>query len=190
MAATVLIKRLLGAAPGQSGAIDETSGNTRLKQADNAADDANNPVPASGTLDSNASISAWGVTQLHCTVAPTTGLAGIKWWGDNTALATGLKIRGESATSYIQADLTGFTFGGNSEARVARYSTMTAPVDLWNTGGTGTYHSGAKKSLTGTIGATTGYIADTFMVLQIQVASTASAGPTAARTATYSYDET
>jgi hypothetical protein len=190
MAATVLIKRLIGASPGQASAVDETSGNTRLKQADDAADDANNPVPAAGTLDSNASVSCWGVTQLHCTGAPATGLAGIKWWGDNTALATGLKIRGESATSYIQAVTSGLTFGGAGEAKVANYSTMTAPVDLWNVGATGTYTSGAKKSLSGTLGATTGYIANTFMVLQIQVASTAAAGPTAQRTATYSYDET
>jgi hypothetical protein len=189
MAATVLIKRLLGTSPGHASEVDITSGNLRFKQAENNTADTNNPVPAAGTLDTDASVSYWTITQLHWSAGAANSLSNFLWWGDGDALPTGTKIRGEVATSYIQAVTTGLTFGGAGEAKVANYSTMTAPVNLWLVAGGGTYQVGAKKTIGATTLVATGYI-DRWWVMQIQVALTAAAGVIAGSfTATWSYDE-
>jgi hypothetical protein len=187
--------RLAGTTPGQAGAVDVTSGSTfRMKQADNPTSDTNNPIPAVGTLDSNASVSCWWCTTLNVTVAAATAINNIKWYGNNPTLQTGLKLRGEGATGYVQAPTTGLTFGGAGEAKVANYATMTAPVDLATTTASGTYTSGAMKTMTSAAkDNTTGYISGgTFIfVYQLQVASTASPGVMSPiHTATWQYDET
>lgn len=183
MAATVQIMRRTGA----STDTDITNPtNTRLKQADNGTIDTNNPIPAVGTIDSNASVSCWCATKLQVvTTPPANGISNLKWYTDGVSLATGLKLKGEVATSYIQAVTSGLTFGGAGELKVANYSTITTPVDV-----IATYTSGAMKTVAGSIGNATGQIGTAFMVYQLQVASTASPGTTAGTTFTWQYDET
>jgi hypothetical protein len=181
MAATVVIKRLLGTAPGQSGSVDITSGNTRLKQADNGTADANNPVPAVTT-----SYSYWASTQLQVTVAPSNGINNIKWYSDGSSFGTGLTCSGYSANAtnaYTQA----------TSAIVLNTSNYTslagAPVDVT------TLTSGSPHTLAGSpsIGNTTGYLGGTtngIFVFQLAATSSASPGTISARTVTWQYDET
>lgn len=176
MTATVQIHRFTGAGAG-SGA-DITSTTTRMKQADNGTADTNNPVPAVTT-----SYSYWVSTRLDVTVAPANGLATLKWYSDGTSAGTGLTVKGAKAST-----------GAN-----AGYRQATSAIALNNTNHTGldvasptdvsTYTSGSPISLTGSIGAATGYFGD-FWVYQLEATSSASPGPMTARTYTWQYDET
>jgi hypothetical protein len=186
MAATVIINRLTGAGPTLT---DITSTTNRVSQADNASPGTASPVPAAGTLDSNASLSAWCVTRLQCTLAPATLITNLKWYCNNPAMQTDTKFRGETATAYTQAPVTGLTFGGAGELKVANYATLTAPVNLANAGQTGTYTSGAPKSVAGSTSTAVEF--GDRMCYQLQVGSTAVPGvlsPVMANT--WQYDET
>lgn len=185
MTATIIINRLTSTGPT---ATPITSATTRLKQADNGTQDTNNPVPAVGTLDSNASVSCWCVTRLECTVAPVTAVNNLFWYADNAAMATGTKLKGESATAYVQAPITGLTFGGAGELTVANYTGLTTPVIVGNAAAGGVYTSAAKKTMSGST-TTTEQFGDRF-VYQLQVASAASPGVITAVLFTWQYDET
>lgn len=181
MPATVLIRRLLGTAPGQAGSVDITSVNTRLKQADNGTADTNNPVPAVTT-----SYSFWATTQLNVTVAPANAINNLKWYSDGTSFGTGLTCSGVSANAvnYYVAATSAIVLS------VGNYASLSAaPSDVT------TFTSGAPHTLAGSpsIGATTGYIGGTTnggMVFQLAATSSASPGTIAQRTFTWQFDET
>lgn len=181
MAATVLIRRLLGTTPGQAGSVDITSVNTRLKQADNGATDTNNPVPAVTT-----SYSYWATTQLNVTVAPANAINNLKWYSDAVSFGTGLTCSGISANAasfYTQAV-------SAIVLNTSNYTSLSgAPVDVT------TLTSGAPHTLAGSpsIAATTGYIGGTTngaFVFQLAATSSASPGTIAQRTFTWQFDET
>lgn len=181
MAATVLIRRLLGTTPGQAGSVDITSVNTRLKQADNGTADTNNPVPAVTT-----SYSFWASTQLNVTVAPANAINNLKWYSDGTSFGTGLTCSGISANqaSFYTAAVSAIVLS------VGNYPGLSgAPADVT------TFTSGAPHTLAGapSIGATTGYIGTTTngaFVFQLAATASASPGTIAQRTFTWQFDET
>lgn len=193
MAATVIINRYNGA--GET-ATDITSTTTRLSQADSASPGTSNPIPAVGTLDTSAAVSVWAVTRLHASTTPSGTINNIKWYTNNPTLQTGVKLRGETATSYVQPVTTNLTFGAGGQLTTTTYSTMSAAGGangsvLADPGAAGVYTSGSPKSVSGSISnPSTGGFGDRF-VFQMQVASTASPGvisPTI--TVTWQYDET
>jgi hypothetical protein len=192
MAATVLIKRVTGA----SGVTlnDITSGTTRLNTADVVADGTANPVqiPAAGT-----NYSFWASIRLVCSVAPTTGINNLKWYTDGTdSLGTGVGLNvstvtgtnGSTSTNYTIASGTagvtglemGASYGHSITSPVNAFGyTVSAPLALG-----GSFTTGVDTAANSAAGS----FAD-WVVLQITVGTTASAGVTASETITYVWDE-
>jgi hypothetical protein len=193
MAGTVLIKRVTGASGSQT-LNDVTSGTTRLNTADVVADGTNNPtaIPASGS-----NYSFWSCERLVCSVAPATEINNIRFYGPaSNTLGTGVDCNvstvagtnGTTTTNYTQASgtagLTGLEMGANYG------HSITSPVSVFG------YTAAAPLTVTGTFITGTDTAANTasgsfadWVILQLKVGSTASAGVTAAQTMTYIYDE-
>lgn len=176
MAATVIINRLTGAGPTLT---DITSTTNRMSTSDVAAPGTSDPIPIP---DAGTNYSYWVVTRLQATVAPSNGINNIKWYSDGTSFGTGLTCNGQTATAYVQATGTQGTTG--LQLNTTNYATLTAaPVSVT------TLTSGAPKSVTGTLAATTGEFGDRF-VYQLAVGTTATVGTMTARTFTWQFDET
>lgn len=193
VAATVLIKRITGASGSQT-LNDITSGTTRLNTADTVADGTANPtqVPAAGT-----DYSFWASIRLVCSVAPTTGINNIRWYTDGTnSLGTGVGLNvstvtgtnGTTTTNYTRATgtagVTGLEMGANYGNGItapanAFSSTSAAPLTV-----TGTFTTGVDTAANSAAGS----FAD-WVVLQLTVGTTASAGVTTTETITYVWDE-
>lgn len=176
MPANIVINRLTGAGPTRT-AIQGTT--NRMSTSDAVAPGTADPIPipSSGT-----NYSYWVTTRLECvTTPPANGINNIKWYSDGTAFGTGLVCSGNTATAYTQATGTQGTTG--TVLNTTNYPSITAPVDVT------TFTSGSPKTVAGSLGATTGEFGDRF-VYQLAVSSTAVVGTMAARTFTWSYDET
>ena len=163
MAATVTIIEKHGTS---GTATDKTSGTVRLKNADDATVDANNPmvIPTSGV---DYSYEKW--LRLKVTTAPSTNITNLKFYTDGTSgFGTGV-------TTYAKA--------------VATYAT---PAEATATAGytnAFSYTSGSALSL-GTSAYTGTGEKGSHCVLMMTVGSTASPGALTAETITFSYDET
>lgn len=149
-------------------ATDKTSGNIRLKNADSAAVDAANPIPipASG---SNFSYEKW--LRLSVTQAPDTQIENLQAYSDGAnGLGTGVSLHYKTEGTFAQpaqpANSTGFSdfFATSSGSPVDMDATNTGPF------------------------AGTGDVGD-YLVLLMEVASTATQGATPTETVTFSYDE-
>lgn len=176
MAATVQIVRLNSTGPT---ATDITSTTNRMSTSDAVSPGTSDPipVPAAGT-----NYSYWVVTRLNVTVAPSNGINNLKWYSDGSSFGTGLTCNGNTATGYVQASGTQGTTG--IQLTTGNYATLAgATADVT------THTSGSPKTVTGSIGATTGQFGDRF-VYQLAVGTTAGAGTTTARTFTWQFDET
>lgn len=176
MAATVATYYYNGA--GGSGAA---ATNIRFKLADNNTQDTNNPcvVPSAGT-----NRSFWKVIALYCTVAPDTAINNVKLYSDGALPWTGctVYVGNETPASYSQA--TGSGDSGNE--MVANYGgggVITGKTDLF------TYTSASTKSISGSISYVTGKITN-YVVLQLDITSSAGSGVQPAETLTWQYDET
>lgn len=127
------------------------------------------PIPAAGT---NYSWRKWA--KLVVTSAPTGSISNLRWFYDGVALATGATLYVKKEATYTQASATDES------------ASMTGYVDAT------TYTSGSPLTITaGTVlTATTGTGTQDYLVHQAAATSTTPAGTTAARTATYRWDET
>ena len=176
MAATVATYVYNGA--GGTGAL---ATNVRFKLADNNTQDANNPcvVPSAGT-----NRSFWKVIALYCSVAPDTAINNVKLYSDGALPWTGctIYVGDEEPATYSQAT-GGATSGDEMVANYGGGGVITAKTDLF------TYTSGSTKSITGSISYVTGKITN-YVVLQVDITSSAGAGVQAAETLTWQYDET
>lgn len=171
--------------------------NIRFKTADDGVVDTNNPIPIP-TSGTRRSFVKW--IYLKCTGGPFTQIGGVKFYTDGTTFGTGITVyigsagttaggtvtrTGASQASYIQA--TG-TVGTDGTEMVALLTpTVTAKVDVVATHPVGTPKTipiSEVSSLILSSGQTTNYI-----VVQMDVASTASPGDLANRTWTFQYDE-
>lgn len=144
---------------------DKTGGTVRMKTADNATVDNNNPitVPSSGN---NYSFEKW--TRLKCTVAPSVQISNAKFYTDGangygTGVTLGVKGVLSYATPVIGTSLSGYT-------------------DAF------TYTSGSALALNAGTVTGTGEFGD-HAVFVMQIASTATQGLLTGETMTYSYDE-
>jgi hypothetical protein len=165
MVATVLIREKNGA--GET-ATDKTSGTIRFKNADNATVDANNPMVIPG---SGSDFSYEKYLRLNVSVAPDTQIENLQAYSDGSnGFGTGVsgwyKTVGSYTTPTEPANATGFTdlFSATSGSPIDMDATNTGPF-----------------SEIGDIGD--------YLVLMLEVASTAAQGALTAETVTFSYDE-
>lgn len=167
MAATVELRSYHGSSGSESG-TDVAGGSLRFKQADNDTVDANNPVPvpAAGTNYS------WIKNlRLFATTTPSNTINNIKFYTDGAnGLGTGVTLNVKTSATYVDP--------------VANEDTV-----LSSTTDAFTYTSGSPLSVSGSLSnPSTGAIGD-FVVLQIAVGTTASAGTSGSETLTMQYDE-
>ena len=176
MAATVATYVYNGA-----GGVGALATNVRFKLTDNNTQDTNNPcvVPSAGT-----NRSFWKVIALYCTVAPDTAINNIKLYSDGALPWTGctIYVGNETPASYSQPT-GGATSGDEMVANYGGGGIITAKTNLF------TYTSASPKSITGSISYVTGKITN-YVVLQLDIISTAEAGVMSAETLTWRYDET
>lgn len=162
MVATVQIIEKNGAG---GTATDKTSGTIRMKNADDATVDTNNPmvIPGSG---SDFSFEKW--LRLKITVAPSVQLSNLKAYTDGAnGLGTGVKLWWKAVSSY---------------STPAEATATTGYTDAFS------YTSGAALSLGAGPYSGTGEIGS-HLVSMMEVQSTATQGQTPSETVTFSYDE-
>lgn len=166
MAASVSVKQAVGAGPTVT-----TITNLRFNTDDTVNPGIVNPLvrPAAGTYRS-----FWKTVYLNADTSPSNFINNVKLYSDGTIGWTGCTLYGGSSGTYTQATGTAGTQGDDS-------AVATALVSGWT--------SGAPKQLTGTISnPSTGRISD-YVIMQVDVSSSAVAGTLAAETMTFQYDE-
>lgn len=165
MVATVLIREKNGA--GET-ATDKTSGTIRFKNADNATVDANNPMVIPG---SGSDFSYEKYLRLNISVAPDTQIENLQAYTDGasgfgTGVNTWYKTSGTYSTPTEPASTAGFTdlFTKTSGSPIDMDATNTGPF-----------------SATGDIGD--------YLILMMEVASTATQGALTSEVITFQFDE-
>lgn len=185
MPATVQIRRHTGAAGSQT-KTDVTSINTRLNAEDaHTTAGTTNPVqvPTSGTK-----YSFWASFRLNCSVAPSGTIDNIRWYTDaSNNLGTGLTMKVATASAGADAgyrQATGSAGDTGTQLTTGNHTGLDgSPADAF------TYSAGSPLAVAGSITATTGEFGR-FVVLQIEVGTTAGPGASAQETITWKYDET
>ena len=181
MAATVTVRRWTGTSGGPTKTAIKAINTVANAQDthETTAASSSNPIkiPAAGT-----NYSYWVVTRLQATVAPTGTINNLRWHTDGSAnFGTGVGCNSNQATAYVQA--TGTVASTGDILNTTNYATLSATVvDCFSE------TSGAPLAVTGST-TTTGDFGN-FVVYQITVGTTASAGATAQETFTWLYDET
>jgi len=174
MAATVNIKRWTGASGSMSGTVI-TSANTVANAVDahqSTASSSTDPIkiPPSGT-----NYSYWVSTRLATgATGPTGTISNLRWYSDGSnSFGTGVGCNVKTASTYTQATGTqGVT--GDAMSGGAAFETKT---------------SGSPLTVTGTCTTANTDFGD-YVVYQLTVGPTASAGVTGQETFTWLYDET
>lgn len=174
MPATVQTYVYTGAGP--TGALATT---IRYKLADDNTIDTNNPCvrPAAGT-----NYSFWKSIALYAATAPSVSISNVKLYTDGALPWTGCQsdIGDQDSDTYDQA--TGS--GDSGDEMVANHTQITSKTNMF------TYTSGSPRNVTlsASWADTTGRIT-MYLVLQLSITSTASAGLQTAETITWQYDE-
>lgn len=167
MSATVSIQQATSSGPTATPIT-----NLRLNTDDTANPGTNNPLvkPSAGT-----NRSYWKTVYLNADTSPTGTINNVKIYSDGAIGWTGCTLYIGSTGTYTQATGTPGTTGNDSSV---------ATANMQN------YTSGSPKQLTGTItNPSTGKISD-YVVMQVDVSTSAVAGTLAAETITFQYDET
>lgn len=176
--------------PGTSQNIDSYSPNLRFKTADNATIDANHPIPipTSGT-----NYSYWKQIYLKCTGAPTTQVDNIRFYSDGSSgFGTGVALKvGDETPVKNSGASTGYevatgTAGSTGDEMVAAHAGLTgsASVFSYTSASPLTVSISESGNIINATNETTNYI-----ILQMEVADTASPGSLSAETLTFMYDE-
>lgn len=161
----------------------------RFKTADDATIDQVNPIPipAAGTK-----YSYWKQIYLKCAVAPSTKVDNVKFYTDGVGFGTGITVKvGDQLPVKTSISDAGYevatgTPGDTGDEMVAAHAGLTTSSDVF------TKTSGSPLSVTigeasnqiDAIGETTNYV-----VLQMEVGTTASPGDLTDETFTWQYDE-
>jgi hypothetical protein len=167
MAATVVVKQAVGTTPDVT-----TISNLRFNTDDTVNPGTTNPLvkPAAGT-----NRSYWKTVYLNADTTPSGTINNVKIYCDGAIGWTGCTLFIGSNASYQQAAGTPGTTGNDSTVATAAITNFT---------------SGSPKSLTGSIdNPSTGRISD-YVVMQVDLSTSAVAGTLAAETLTFQYDET
>lgn len=176
MVATLLIREWNGSSTGPT-KTDKTSGTIRFKNADNATVDTNNRlvIPSSET---EYSYEKW--VRVNISAVPDVDVDNLQAYSDGAnGFGTGVKVWYWTAASYVTPVIPTESNDPPLHSTVAGTDffskTSTAPIDL--------------DALTTGPFTTTGDIGD-FLVMAMEVESSASQGSLTAETLTISYDET
>lgn len=167
MAATVVVKQANSTSP-----TTTTISNLRFNTDDTVNPGTTNPMvkPSAGT-----NRSFWKTVFLNADTTPSGTINNVKIYSDGTIGWTGCTLFIGSTGTYTQATGTAGTTGDDSAV---------ATANIQN------YTSGAPKQLTGSItNPSTGRISD-YVVMQVDVSTSAVAGTLVAETLTFVYDET
>ena len=159
----------------------ETLTNLRFNEADDNDQDTGNPcvIPGAGT-----EYSYWKHVYLRCTTAPSVQCNNFKFYSDGAAMDTGTLIK--IATNTVAND-TDYDQADGTDEMVANHTGVTASADVNN------YTSGGTQLSIGVVPGDD--IIDAiseetdYMVLQLEVSSTASPGQMTSKTLTVQYDE-
>lgn len=193
MAADMSVYFDFGGSDGSPGTEQDTDAlgppRLRFKTADDATIDLNNPIPipAAGTK-----YSYWKQIYLLCTVAPDTQVDNVKLYTDGTGFGTGISVKvGDEMPVKTLASDAGYevatgTPGDTGDEMVAAHADLSGSTDLFS------YTSGSPKSITiGEAGAIINAQNETtnYVVLQMEVISTAAPGTLSNETITWRYDE-
>lgn len=161
----------------------------RLKAADDATIDTNNPIPIP---DAGTKYSYWKQFYLYCGTAPSTKVDNVKLYSDEGGFGTGItvKVGDEFPTKTSVAD-TGYevatgTPGDTGDEMVAAHAGLTGSTDLFTFSSAAplAVSIGEAGNIIDAIGETTNYV-----VMQMEVLSTASPGDLTDETITFKYDE-
>ena len=158
--------------------------NARFKDADNNTIDLNDPIPipSSGTRHSR-----WKHMYMELTTAPDTQIDNVKIFTDGTGFGTGITVtNGNGVQANTSAADAGYDVADVSNEVMTNHDTVSASTDFF------TFTSGSPRSVgiseAGAILDAIGEESD-YMVLQMEVLSTAGPGDLADETITWEYDE-
>lgn len=188
MAATFDVKLDRGGSDGAPGSKDTVT-NLRFRTDDTNTQDTTNPIPI---VTGQTKRSFWRHIYLKCTGAPATKCDNFKFYTDGGGFGTGITVYvgNETPTNTNVAD-TGYevatgVIGDSGDELVANHGSVTGKTDVF------TYTSGSSKTVSCSEGSNqidavneeTDYI-----ILQMDVADTASPGTLPQETFTFQYDE-
>ena len=172
-------------APGTEQNIDALGPpNLRFKVADDATIDTNDPVPipAAGT-----NYSYWKQIYMKCTTAPDTQVNNIKFYTDGGGFGTGITMKvGDEFPVKNSGANTGYDVANAAEI-MTNHTDITASTDAF-TFTSGSALSGPTISEAGSVIDATGETTN-YLVLDMEIGSTASPGDKANETMTFQYDE-
>lgn len=195
MAATMDVYFDFGGADTAPGTNQDTDGlgppNIRFKAADDATIDTVNPipVPAAGT-----NYSYWKQVYLYCANADSNTMDNVKFYSDGTiGFGTGVTLMiGDETPEKNSGSDDGYevatgTPGTSGNEMVAAHADLTGSTDAADltSGSPLTVSVSESGNEINAAGETTDYV-----ILQVNVGTTASAGLTASETLTFQYDET
>lgn len=176
--------------PGTSTTVDAL-GPPRIKftTSDTHLVDNNNPIPkpSSGTK-----YSFWKSLHLKCTVAPSSQIDNLKWYTDGSGYGTGITLKaGTETPTKNSGSSTGYglatgSVGDSGNEMIASHPDITGSSDAFG------YTSGSPKSISiseaGAIINATNETSD-YLVLQVEVISTAAVGEPASENGVWKWDE-
>ena len=186
MAATIQIFRLSGSVGGGASPdyTEKTSASIRASTSDVPTPGTTNPIPI--PVSGGGSNHSFAVTNvLYAACPPDNSITNIKWFTDGTnSFGTGIECLVATASAYNQA---GGTAGSSGELLniTNNVAVQDAACDAFQ------YTTAAASVLAigGSIAATTGCIADEFLLWQLNCASTAGAGNVTEETFSFRFDE-
>ena len=182
MVATVHIANYTGTGEGASTQV--TSASVTVGTSDHATQASAIPIPTSGSNHSY-----WTHSALVATVAADNAINNLKWYMDGTnSLGTGVTAIVTTACRYAQA--TGTAGSSGALLALANHASLTGCPATGATSDMFLYTSVCPLTLSGSLAATTGSIGDRFVVFQLSVISTATAGNSSQEVVTFTYDET
>lgn len=190
MVATFNIMKDTGGTDGSPGASTNTDAlgppNIRCKYADDAIIDANDPIPVPGA---GTKYSKWNSIFAKCTGAPNTQCDNFKFYTDGGNFGTGITVRvGLQFPTHNSGATTGYKVATPTDTAIlSNYTGISSVADAF------TYTSGSP--LTGPSISEAGSIINAtnettnYLILQMEVISTASPGNLTDETFTLQYDE-
>ena len=193
MAADLSVFFDFGGTDGTPGTNQDTDAlgppNIRFKTNDDATIDQVNPIPipAAGTK-----YSYWKQLYLKCATAPSTKVDNVRFYTDGAGFGTGITVKvGDQLPAKTSISDAGYeiatgTPGDTGDEMVAAHAGLTTSSDVFTktSGSPLSVTIGEASSQIDAIGETTNYV-----VLQMEVGTTASPGDLAEETFTWQYDE-
>lgn len=169
------IDSLGGADANYNIAFVNPQGNIRFKQADDSLKNIASPIPIPAA---GFKYSYRKSMKIKWTTPPPAQITNLRLFSDGASIATGVLIRCGTDANYIQG------VSGDANADVMSGGTLTQVADI------ATRTVGSPLIINaGVVATVAGFGTQDFLVQQVEVASTASAGSTPDRLYTYRYDE-